>query len=455
MANFNNDWNKEAIELRSEGLSYGEIRDVLRSKYPGITYDAVRGFIVRLEAKYGDITNEVVETIDAEFNKPKASVPETAETSGSVMDEINSLKPGESKIMSTEGNKNGTTFEAITAMKKGVPITPEVLMKSHNLDPAKWEVIAYKSNVWQAQQAESKIVDLYQSKLTVKPRIVPFTREDIDNYFATKRYSGYRPLRPFNYNDSKEILEIDYTDLHVGLLAWAAECGTNFDLKIIEQRFYESVADVIERSKNRNFKLVRFVTLGDILHVDNSHQTTTNGTFQQIDGRVPKIFDVAVDMITNALDNLLHSIKAPMEYVYVAGNHDRDTGYYLAKTVEAMFRREPNITFDIEPNPIKAKMYGKCLVGYCHGDMSPKNLGTTFIKNFRKEFGESFYAEIHSGHLHSKSEEEINGIKVIRLPALCDSSYWEHMMGYKSERALICYVWNEDTGKRETWTTMF
>ena len=200
--------------------------------------------------------------------------------------------------------------------------------------------------------------------------------------------------------------------------------------------------------------MIRFVTLGDILHVDNSHQTTTNGTFQQIDGRVPKIFDAAADMITEALEALL-DLRSPIEYIYVAGNHDRDTGYYLAKTVQTAFRRESNIQFDIEPNPLKAKMYGKCLVGYAHGDMPSKNLGSFLIKNFRKEFGESVYAEIHSGHLHSKSEEVMNEVKVIRLPALCESSYWEHSMGYKSERALICYVWNEDTGKREQWITNF
>lgn len=378
------------------------------------------------------------------------NTPNTPDISNTPTNEQN---PGPRSVeYKTDGS---VIFDDVIALAKGELITPEIIMNAHHLDPSKWEVLALKSNVWNAQGANDNLKVLYQSKLTVKPKAVPFGLTDIDNWFKTKDFNGYKPFAPFAYDESKEILEINYTDLHVGLLAWSAECGANFDLKIIEKRFSETIADIIERSRHRKFKKIMFITLGDILHVDNSHQTTTNGTFQQIDGRVPKIFDVAADMITNALENLLAELQTPIEYVYVAGNHDRDCGYYLAKTIETAFRREPNITFDIDPNPLKAKLYGKCLVGYCHGDVSRKNIGTWLITNFRKEFGKSMYAEIHSGHIHCKTEEIINAVKVISLPALCESSYWEHQQGYKSERGVVCYVWNEDTGKRETWTTMF
>ena len=32
---------------------------------------------------------------------------------------------------------------------------------------------------------------------------------------------------------------------------------------------------------------------------------------------------------------------------------------------------------------------------------------------------------------------------------------WEHQQGYTCERALMCFVWNMDKGKRETWITNF
>lgn len=409
-------WRSLAIEERRNGTAIPRICEILKSRGYEVSYSAVHHFLKRSGLPV------------------KVVVPE---------------------VKSAVEYKNGeTTFSGIIELMEGEPVTPDAIMRGHKLDPRKWEVLSYKSNFWQSQKKDGENTVLYQSKVTVKPIEKVFTPDDIEKWFASKNFNSFEPLHPFEYTDSDEILEIDYADLHVGLLSWAAECGTNFDLEIIRDRFEKSIADIIRRCRGRHFKLIRFITLGDILHVDNSHQTTTNGTFQQIDGRVPKIFDVAADMITTALEELL-TLKTPIEYVYIAGNHDRDTGYYLAKTIQVAFRREKNITFDISPNPLKAKLYGKSLVGYCHGDMSPKNLGTWLLTNYRKEFGESVYAEIHCGHLHSKTEEVINGVKVIRLPALCESSYWEHSMGYKSERALICYVWNETSGKRETWVTNF
>jgi len=153
-------------------------------------------------------------------------------------------------------------------------------------------------------------------------------------------------------------------------------------------------------------------------------------------------------------DELL-KLKTPIEYVYISGNHDRNTGYFLAHTTQAAYKREPNITFDIEPNPCKAKLYGRTLVGYTHGDMPKKNMATWLLKDFRREYGQSDYAEIHSGHFHNETIREVNGIKVITLPKLCEASYWEHQQGYRSDKAMICYVWHVDYGKRETWINQF
>ena len=44
-----------------------------------------------------------------------------------------------------------------------------------------------------------------------------------------------------------------------------------------------------------------------------------------------------------------------------------------------------------------------------------------------------------------------NGIMVRSLLAQCGNSYWEHQQGYRSHRGIMCFVWNKETGLRETW----
>lgn len=411
------------LGLRSKGLSYNKISEKLQkqfgTEFPGLTLNQIYGKVRR--------------------------VIEKAERDGSVP--VSDDLPVTMEIRGKE-----TISERVIALSARDLANPNALMRAHGFDPNFFELVSAKANFWQCQKKDGADGTLYQSKITVRPRIAVVNEDIIDEYFKNKDFGSFAPAAPFKYNKSDEYLEINVTDLHIGLLSWEPETGENFDLHIVETRFREAIADIVDRCRGRRFKAIRYVTLGDILHVDNSKQETTNGTFQQIDGRIPKIFDLAVNLMSDAINELL-ALKCPIEYVYIAGNHDRDSGYYLAKCIETMFRLNKNVTFDIAPNPIKAKTYGSNLVGYVHGDMPRKNLGLVLINDFRKEFGECKYAEVHCGHLHSKTEDIMNGIKVIHLPSLCESSYWEHQQGYKSDRALLCYVWNGTTGKRETWVT--
>lgn len=342
-------------------------------------------------------------------------------------------------------------FEAIIELLQGEPITPQTLMKAHNLDSEKWKIISFTSNAWQSQIKGGEKTTLWQSKITVREnKDTQITFETIDNYFKNATFKTRKIMPTFSYNKSKETLEIVYTDPHIGLLSWRHETGADYDLDIVAQRFKDCIADTVNRCKGRKFKKILFVTLGDILHIDNDKNETTAGTLQQADGRISKIFDKAVNLIMDCIEKLFE-LKTPIEYVYTSGNHDRNTGYFLAKTLKMAYSKNKNIVFDIKPNPTKAKVIGNNLIGFCHGDMPRKNLGEWLQKTYRKEFGNSRFAEVHCGHLHSEITKENCGVLVKNLPTICESSYWEHQQGYKSTRGTMCFVWNDDTGLRETW----
>lgn len=345
-------------------------------------------------------------------------------------------------------------YDKTIEVSAGTPITEEVVMKAHNLDPNKWEVISFRSNFWQSQAKDDKIVELYQSKVTVKPKVndtVSF--EMIDNYFNNKNWNVPAfNVKPFEYNDSDEYLDINFCDSHLGLLSWRNETGADYDLHIAAERFIQVFLDIVRRCEGRKFKLINFATLGDILHIDNYKNETAKGTRQDVDGRLSKIFDMGVDTIIQCI-NILLELGCPINYTYTCGNHDTFSGYALAKCVEQAFSKNPNVTFDISPMPQKAKQYGNMLVGYCHGDMSTKNLGEWLQKKYRKQFGECRFAEVHCGHLHSEAVKENCGVLIKHLPSICESSYWECSEGYSSDRGLMAFVYNENSGLRETWYT--
>ena len=192
-------------------------------------------------------------------------------------------------------------------------------MEAHGLDCHLWEVLSYKSNFWQAQQKGGEKLDLYQTKIVVKPKKqTEITLQDIDNYFADKKYAIPEVLiKKVEYKTDGDTLIIKIPDLHICLLSWKDECGENYDLKIAKENFLYCIADVVDRTRNRKIKQVLLVTLGDILHVDNDNQTTTKGTFQQVDGRIAKIINCAETMFVSAIEMLKD--VAPVKCIYTSG----------------------------------------------------------------------------------------------------------------------------------------
>jgi UDP-2,3-diacylglucosamine pyrophosphatase LpxH len=425
------DWKDKVIELRSQGLTWNEITDEIKSEFPKLTFNQI----------HEKARNYYRFTKDARLKEENTSSDNTV---------------SEPSTKSVEYKSDGSvTFEGIIRLMDGEPITPEIIMKAHNLDSEKWDVLSYKSNFWQAQKKGGSTLHLYQSKITVRPKSKQeITFEDIDRYFDGKDYSKDKlPIDCFDYDPDGEILDVKLPDLHIGLLSWHEETSEDYDLKIAKQRYFMCINDIVRKCQGRKFKKVMFITLGDILHVDNEQGTTTKGTQQQMDGRLAKITECAENMLIDGI-TLLGKI-APVEYIYLAGNHDRVCGYMLARSVSNVFLKDLNVTCDISPNPIKYRRYGVGLALYHHGDAPKKNLAELPEKFARKEISASKFIEINMGHQHEEEIKHINGYRIRYFPVLSASSYWEHQQAYSTDtKAIVCDIRNEKTGLRETWYTM-
>lgn len=354
---------------------------------------------------------------------------------------------------SYNGDSDTYTYDKLIEICEGEEITPEVVMRAHNIDPRKWSVVSYRNQRWHSAIKNGNKQVLYNSRLVVKPlKIQQVTYEDVEKYFKNKDFACKEPCPRFKYNNSDEYLHIDLTDSHIGLLSYNKETGEDYDVEIAIERIKTLFSDVVQRSAGRKFKRITIASLGDILHVDNFNNTTTKGTMQDTDGRVTKWFGEAMDMMIACIDKLLE-LESPIEYIHLVGNHDTITGSMLAMSLEKVYAKNPNITFDTRPMPQKAVVYGNTLVGLCHGDMPKKNMTSWLTKDYREEFGSTKFAQIHCGHLHDHSLLSENNILIYHLPAICSSSYWERKQGYRGERGMMCFIYNGETGLRDQWVS--
>lgn len=375
------------------------------------------------------------------------------------------MQPGTVMPISYQLSPNGQKiFEDIVACMNGKDVNPLDIMKAHHLNPAEWEVVALKSNLWQGMAKGGTQVPMYQSKLSVRPRDGSnFKLDDIKEYFENLQKAGFKipqinlPNTPDGDEDGV-ILELDLADIHVGLLAWRNETGRDFDMKIVEKLFKNANMDLFRQVQQSNVKIKKILipSLGDVMHVDNDHQTTTKGTFQQVDGRLPKIFDCAVNLMIWCIS--LWAQVAPVEYIYLRGNHDQVLGYAVAYAVKLAFINNPNITCDIEPNPhkyrklewenkakkSKKKQEDRCvMVVFSHGDMNKANLEALPYTLANDDMQGVAKRYIHVGHLHNQNSYTTRdgGTEVVHIDSFCYGSYWEHQQGYGETDSLFLNMW--------------
>ena len=190
------DWKQKALSMKIDGKSWTQIY----AEFPDISTSTIRHWVSRQKG----------------FKDTKK--------------EINS---------STQMMQDGTIVsEKLITVRDGYDLTPEYILKAHGLDPMMWQIVSYKNNLWNTQKSEGELQVSFQSKITAKP-VMPFNPlEQVEGFFKNKKFTSVPSIKPTQYDENGEVLEICLPDLHSGLLAWRMETGEDYDVHIAEERFH-------------------------------------------------------------------------------------------------------------------------------------------------------------------------------------------------------------------------
>src|SRR5580692_6805852 len=128
------------------------------------------------------------------------------------------------------------------------------------------------------------------------------------------------------------MLEIALFDAHFGKMAWGRETGgPDQDIRIVQKTFLEAVEKLIDRAKGYNIDSVLFVVGNDLLQMDNMSNTTTKGTYVDVDSRYHKTFEIVRETITKSIERLRQI--APVTVKMVQGNHDELSVWHLGDSL--------------------------------------------------------------------------------------------------------------------------
>jgi hypothetical protein len=242
-------------------------------------------------------------------------------------------------------------------------------------------------------------------------------------------------------------------DAHFGKLCWAPETGSDYDLKLAESLFANAVDDLLAECQHRNVHKIVLPIGNDFYHVDNRRNTTYGGTPQDVDGRYAKVYEAGEVAVLAAVERLMET--APVQVVWVPGNHDPTISYHLARTVAAWFRRCDRVSVDHSPRPRKYVQWGTNLLGFTHGHVpsNQEDLPGLMAAECRAAWAGATCCEWLIGHQHrsrrwvTKDTDTHKGttVRLLRSLAGTDSYHYENGFVGQSQAAEV-YWYGRDRG---------
>jgi hypothetical protein len=391
-------------------------------------------------------------------------------------------RPGK-KVTSTLGEKGGQLDIEVTHEKDSRPRwldikSPEKLLKACDVDPKEWAVktcrvsssevtVKLRKTVGKCTADQSRVYTNMHISCTLERRTP--AEQAIETLCDRLIARKYRPPKVKYRSLKKDPVMLEWCpfDQHHGLLAWKPEVEAHWDLKISDAFFDIATTKVIEKASPYNVKQILVPIGNDWFHCNDPTFQTPKGKHRlDIEGRLIKVYESGFWSLFRGIERLRQI--APVHLIWVPGNHDEQTSYFLARElaahymdVDGGFRR--GVTVDTGARSRKLYTWGNSAIGFSH----PMNKGMwekqrgIFAELFKKEWADADHHEIHTGHLHKIMElqymqaDTLGSHTVVRmLPSLCASDKWHYEMGFLDKnRASASFIWSENEGLVCQFTT--
>lgn len=360
------------------------------------------------------------------------------------------------QVDDTEGGNSKHLHSVSTKVKT----VQDALAKAEvNLD--EWSVERSVVNSWESamkietkEGQETRVVQLWQVKVWLTRKLPKALTDALEGYLDKIKQVAPLIKSPKREKSSSEpcMLEVSVFDIHFGKLAWDHETGNNYDVRIAEDIYSNAVQDLLKVTGQFNIEKILLPVGQDFFHVNNAELTTTLGTKQDVDGRWARVFQTGCRAVQNAIRQCLE--VAPVEVLFVPGNHDTHTSWYLVNVLGAYFHHNQDVVVDTQPMSRKYVHFGQNLLGFTHGNEEKhRDLPTLMASEVPDLWARSNCREWHLGHFHKAKQMDFvsldtyGSVRVRVLPSLSGTDAWHFQKGYTSNlRAAEAYLWGQQQG---------
>lgn len=235
-------------------------------------------------------------------------------------------------------------------------------------------------------------------------------------------------------------------DAHIGMYAWADECGDDFDSEIAKRDIQAAIDYLIKAQPASEVGLL--LNVGDFIHMDNrSNVTPAHGNLLDVDTRYARVIRIAAFTLKYCIDQLLKKHKKVI-VINAQGNHDQDSAHWFSLCLDMYYEREPRVEINCSPDNFYYHEFGNVLIGATHGDkVKQEQLASIMASHKPEEWGRTKHRYFFTGHIHHKQQIELRGCIAESLNTLAARDSFHSSRGYLSKREMQAITYHKEYGE--------
>jgi hypothetical protein len=286
----------------------------------------------------------------------------------------------------------------------------------------------------------------------VKTKLDPSKVEEAIKQFVASIIGEARGLSPLvpapEYTNADLLAVYPIGDPHLGMYAWAAEAGDDFDTEIAERITNGAVDRLVDSAPPADTAII--LPLGDVIHAnDQSNQTPGHGHQLDVDSRYPKVISAGIKIVRKIVERALQKHKQVIVR-FEQGNHDPQAVWAVIFALQAYFENNPRVTIDLSPAKFWFYRFGLVLIGTTHGDTAKHEVLPGVMSADRPEdWGQTKFRYWYTGHVHHQAVREFPGVVCESFRTLAAKDAWAASRGYRSGRDMYVIVHHKERGEVE------
>lgn len=213
-----------------------------------------------------------------------------------------------------------------------------------------------------------------------------------------------------------------------------------YDMHLPLSDYSESVAEIVGIIHRQTWDEINLIVGQDMLHNDDMRGRTASGRqIEQVD--MVSAWDMARQIWYSIIEAAIRNAKT-VRLIYSVGNHDESMAWAF---VQLLKERYPQVEVDDTFHQRKRIWWERCFIGITHGNNARSNandLRGQFTIEFPIEFANSDVREIHAGHVHHETANDLYGVVIRRLSRGGTDDTWSNDEGYVgSTKRFMLFEW--------------